>query len=248
MFCSNCGVENPANATSCIQCGQPLRSIAAAADSPPPPAASPPSPATAAGARSLATLLGVNGPALQWGALAAFLLASALADLAFLLIEPLLRLQGPLPISIWVSSLVADLFLTAAAAVAFRFIRSDVAAAALAAVGYTLFLAVNQMLLMGLIFRVPFSPPLFLVFSCIGNFLFLFLLALAVRSLRPAWLGLWLGATAGQIAASLVYRFSGSLYGSLDTALVTDLVFAAVFAFAFWGGLALLAPTVLRES
>lgn len=90
------------------------------------------------------------------------------------------------------------------------------------------------------------------------NFLFLLILALAVRWIQPTWLGLWIGASAAQIAASLVYRVGSFLYNRLGEQfsfpfsfglwdVVQDLLFAAVFAFAFWGGLALFAPKVLRD-
>ena len=126
MFCSNCGTENSATAGFCIQCGQSLGSIAAAA-APAPPASPPPAaPPTAPG---LATLLGVGGPAIEWGAPAAFLVASILADLVFVLIVPLLRLEGPAPIWVWISAFIGDLLLTAAAVAGFRLVRNDAGAA-----------------------------------------------------------------------------------------------------------------------
>ena len=261
MFCSNCGAENSIGTSFCIQCGQSLGSVAAAGVPAVPPApAAPPLPLSrpAAPAPNLATLLGVGGPSIEWGAGLAFLVASILADLVFLVILPLLRHQGmPPPVS-WGLSFSADLILTAAAVAAFRWIRNDAGAAAIAAAGYVVPQAVVRVVILQLLLHAFQGPPAFLLYSLAANFLFLFILALAVRWLRPTWLGLWLGATAGQIAASLVYRVGNFLYsrafeqfsfpfsfGLWD--LIQDLLFAAVFAFAFWRGLALLAPKVLRE-
>jgi hypothetical protein len=206
----------------------------------------------------LGTLLGVRTPQIEWAAGAAFLIASLLADLVFLLLIPLLRHQGtPSPAS-WGLSFSADVILTAAAVAAFRWIRNDAGAAAIAATGYALLQAVVRVVILQLLLHGFLGPPVFLLYSLVANFLFLFILALAVRWLRPTWLGLWLGATAGQIAASLAYRVGDFLYSRAFDGfphlfhielwdVVQELLFAAVFAFAFWGGLALFAPKVLRD-
>jgi hypothetical protein len=126
-------------------------------------------------------LLGVSGPAIEWGAGAAFLIASMLADLSFLLIVPLLHQQGMLPVWAWISSLTADLLLTAAVVAGFLWVRNDAGAAALAAAGYTVLQIVNRVVLLQLILRGPHSPPVFIVYLWMANFLFLLILALAVR-------------------------------------------------------------------
>ncbi|MDP9263620.1 MAG: hypothetical protein M3O85_04775, partial [Acidobacteriota bacterium] len=140
---------------------------------------------------------------------------------------------------------------------AFRWIRNDAGAAAIAAAAYAVLQAVVRLVILQLLLHAFQGPPTFLLYSLVANFLFLFILALAVRFIRPTWLGLWLGATAGQIAASLVYRLGTLLYSRIFEQfpfpfsfglwdVVQDLLFAAVFAFAFWGGLTLFAPKVLR--
>lgn len=247
MFCSNCGSENPANATSCVRCGQALGSIAATV-APPPPAAPTALP------RELATLLGVRSPHIEWGAGAAFLAASILADLVYLVLFPLLRHgEGP-ALYAWFISLTADLLLTVAALAAFRWVRNDLGAAALAAAGYTVLQTLNLVFL-GLLTHTASTQPSFLLYQFVANFLFLVLLALAVRWIQPVWLGLWLGSTAAQFASLLVYRLGTFLsFGSSASPFRADawdvaqtLLFAAVFAFSFWGALALFAPKVLRE-
>lgn len=217
-------------------------------------------PLAAAPTRELATLLGVRGPQIEWGAGAAFLVASLLADLVFLLIAPLLRGYGVSSAVGWALSFSADLFLTAAALAAFRWIRNDAAAAALAAAGYTVVQTISRLAILRLFLpQGPAWQPEFLLYSLLGNFLFLLFLALAVRGVRPLPLGLWLGATGAQLAASFVYQI-GSLvalrlredipvsFHLNPWDILGDLAFAAVFAFAFWGGLSLLAPGVLRDS
>jgi hypothetical protein len=80
----------------------------------------------------------------------------------------------------------------------------------------------------------------------------------AVRYIQPLALGLWLGATGAQLAASLTYRVGNFIEVRVREQspisfhldpwdVATDLLFAVVFAFAFWGGLALMAPRVLRD-
>ena len=253
MFCSNCGAENPANQGSCIQCGQPLESIAAAAAPPPP--AQPGVVSAPARHPELRTLLGVGSSHIEWGAGAAFLAASILADLVYLLLFPLFG-RGGSPLYLWFISLTADLLLTAAAMAAFRWIRNDLGAAALAAAGYTLLQTASRVILLGLFVHILAPQPSFLVSQFLANFLFLLLLALAVRRIQPLWLGLWLGSTAAQLASFAVYRVGTLLSLGPRGApspgdvwdLAQNLVVAAVFAFAFWGGLALFAPRVLRES
>ena len=206
----------------------------------------------------LGTLLGVRTPQIEWGAGAAFLIASILADLVFLLLVPLLRHEGMLPVFSWVLSLSADLLLTAAAVAAFRWFRNDAGAAALASAGYTILQTIVRVAILQLFVSGYQWQPAFLLYSLVANFLFLLLLALAVRFIRPTWLGLWLGATAAQFVASMVYRVGSFLYSrAFDEFphlfhielwdVVQDLLFAAVFAFAFWGGLALMAPKVPRD-
>lgn len=141
-------------------------------------------------------MLGVSGPAIEWGAGAAFLIASVLADLSFLLIVPLLHQQGMLPVWAWISSFTADLLLTAAVVAGFLWVRNDAGAAALAAAAYTVLQTVNRVVLLQLILRGPHSPPFFIVYLWMANFLFLLILALAVRWIQPTWLGLWIGASA----------------------------------------------------
>lgn len=257
MFCANCGAENSAGAGSCIQCGQALGSVAASGvtAAPAAPAIPPPAPALEL---SLGTLLGVRTPQIEWGAAAAFLAASILADQVFLLVLPLLRGPSATGIESLFLSFSGDLILTATAVAAFRLVRNDAGAAALASVGYTILHSVLRVTIFQLFFHASQGPPVFLVYSLVSNFLFLLILALAVRWIRPTWLGLWLGATAAQLAASLVYRVGNFLFsrvfGQLSfplsfglTDVVQDLLFAAVFAFTFWGGLALFAPRVLRD-
>jgi hypothetical protein len=210
----------------------------------------PPAPALE---RSLGTLLGVRTSQIEWGAAAAFLLASLLADTVFLLIAPALRGHGVAPLVGWLFSLSADLFLTGAAMAAFRWLRNDAAAAALAAAGYTVLVDILQAFAGG-----PLWRPTFLLYSLLANFLFLLLLALAVRYIQPLALGLWLGATGAQLAASFSYRIVNFIEVRVREQfpipfhidpwdIATDLLFATVFAFAFWGGLALFAPRVLRD-
>jgi len=174
------------------------------------------------------------------------------------LIVPLLRHEGVLPAFSWGLSLSADLILTAATVAAFRWVRNDAGAAALAAAGFTVLQTVVRVVILQLFLHASQWQPVFLLYSLIANFLFLLLLAVAVRFIRPTWLGLWLGATAAQLAVSMVYRVGSFLYSrAFDEFphlfhielwdIVTDLAFAAVFAFAFWGGLSLLAPRVLRD-
>jgi hypothetical protein len=257
MFCSNCGAENSASAGFCIQCGQSLGSVAAASVPAPPVVPVAPAPPAPAAAPTLAKLLGVSGPAIEWGAGAAFLAASILADLVFLFM-PLLRGSSALGVYGLVESIAADLILTAVAVAAFRLVRNDAGAAALAAVGYTILHSALRFTLFQFLLHTPQGPPVFILFSLIGNFLFLLILSLAVRWIRPTWLGLWAGATAAQLAASLVYRvgsfLSSRVFGQYSYPLsfgpwdvVQVLLFAAVFAFAFWGGLTLFAPKVLRD-
>lgn len=253
MFCVNCGAENSAAAGFCIQCGQALGSVAASSVTAAPAA---PGPAPPAPARepSLGKLLGVRTPQIEWGAPAAFLAASILADLAFLLIVPLLRQEGPLPPVSWIAALSGDLLLTAAAVAAFRWVRNDLAAAALASAGYTVVQTVLRVVILQLFVHASPGPPVF-IFSLIATFLFLLLLSLAVRCIHPTWLGLWIGATVAQLATSMVYRVGYFLFSRLFEQysfpfsfglwdVVQDLLFAAVFAFTFWGGLALFAPKV----
>jgi hypothetical protein len=215
-------------------------------------------PATAAPSRELGTLLGVRSPEIEWGAAGAFLIAALLADLVFLLIAPALRHEGVAPAVSWALSFSADLLLTAAAVAAFRLLRNDAAAAIVAAGGYTVVQTVVRVAIMQLFLHETQWQPVFLLYSLLSNFLFLLLLALAVRGIRPIWLGLWLGATGAQLAASFVYRIWDFIevrvrWGRFPTFdidpwdIATDLAFAAVFAFAFWGGLALFAPKVLRD-
>lgn len=217
--------------------------------------AAPPAPPTE---RSLATLLGVRSPQIEWGAAAAFFAASVAADLVFLLVAPLLQGDRPLPLSSWGLSLSADLLLTAAVVGFFRWIRNDAGAAALAAAAYTLVQTPLRVLVLSSFYPDYHWDPAFLLFSLLANFLFLLLLALAVRMLQPLWLGLWLGATGGQLAASMIYHIASyvqmRLRAGYDVSfslhwqeVATDLAFAAVFAFAFWGALALFAPKVLRR-
>lgn len=215
--------------------------------------------AAAALPQELGTLLGVRTPDIEWGAGAAFLLASFLADLVFLLIVPLLRHQGVVPFHGWLLSLSADLFLTAAAMAAFRWVRNDAGAAAVAAVGYTVVQTVVRLVVLTAFVSGYRGSPTQVVGSLLANFLFLLLLALAVRWVRPTVLGLWLGATGGQLAVSVIYRIGSviEMRTRLESAVpfhidpwdvVTDLLFAAIFALAFWGGLALMAPRVLQDS
>jgi hypothetical protein len=217
--------------------------------------AAPPAPTAA---RSLATLLGVRTPAIEWGAGAAFFAASAVADLVFLALAPLAQGDRPLPLSSWGLSLSADLLLTAAVVGVFRWIRNDAGAAALAATAYTAFQTPIRVLVLRSLYPEYHWDPGVIVFSLVANFLFLLLLALAIRMLEPLWLGLWLGATGGQLAASMVYlvasfvqmRMRGGFEASFSIRwqdIATDFAFATVFAFAFWGGLALFAPRVLRD-
>jgi len=218
-----------------------------------------PAAAAAALPRELGTLLGVRTPQIEWGAGAAFLLASLLADLVFLLIAPLLRGQGVVPLYGWLTSFSAELFLVGAAMAAFCWIRNDAGAAALAAAGYTVLQSASRLLILQAFVPGYRWEPVFILYSLVANFLFLLFLALAVRYIQPIPLGLWLGATAAQIAASLVYRVGTFIYSRLTDQfafpfhidwgdVAADLAFAAVFAFAFWGGLSLMAPKVLRES
>ena len=208
--------------------------------------------------RELGTLLGVRTPQIEWGAGAAFLAASVLADLVYLLIVPLLRREGMLPAFSWGLSLSADLILTAAAMAAFRWIRNDAGAAALAAAAYTVLQTVVRVVILQLFLHASPWQPVFLLYSLIASFLFLLLLAVAARFIQPTWLGLWIGATAAQLASSMVYRVGSFLYSRMFEEfphlfhielwdVVQELLFAAVFAFAFWGGLSLFAPKVLRD-
>ncbi len=257
MFCPNCGQENPSTTGSCTRCGQAL-GIVAADSVTAAPAAPPPPPRPAATSPNLATLLGVGGPAIEWRAGAAFLVASILADLVFLVLLPLLRHVGALGVHALFLSISADLLLTGAALAAFRWVRNDVGAAALASVGYTVFQTVLRVTILQLFMHASQGPPVFLLYSLISSFLFLLFLALAVRWIQPTWFGLWIGATAAQIIASLVYHAGSFLYSRVFEQfsfpfsfglwdVVQDLLFAAVFAFAFWGGLSLMAPRVLRD-
>ena len=215
-------------------------------------------PVAAASPRELARLLGVRAPQIQWGAGAAFLLASLLADLVFLLIAPLVQGGSVGPLYGWLLSFSADLFFTGAAMAAFRWIRNDAGAAALAAAGYTVLQTVVRVVILQLVFHASQWQPVFLLYSLISSFLFLLILALAVRGIQPTWLGLWIGATAAQLVASLVYRVGSFLFSRVFEQfpfpfhiglwdVIQDLLFAAVFAFAFWGGLSLMAPRVLRD-
>jgi hypothetical protein len=201
--------------------------------------------------------LGVRTPQIEWGAAAAFLAASILADLVFLLM-PLLRGVSAIGVYGLVESIAGDLIVTATAVAAFRLVRNDAGAAALASVGYTILHSVLRVTVLQFFLHASQGPLVFLVYSLVSNFFFLLILALAVRWIRPTWLGLWLGATAAQLAASLVYRVGNFLLSRVFgqpsfplsfglTDVVQDLLFAAVFAFAFWGGLALFAPKVLHD-
>jgi len=219
--------------------------------------------AAAAAPRELARLLGVRAPQVEWGAGAAFLVATVLADLVFLLLVPLLRHETVLPLYSSMMSLTADLLLTVAAVAYFHWIRNDAGAAALAAIGYSLLQVVSSLVMAEILLGEHSLPAaqsvLRLAYSFLANFLFLLYLALAVRFVRPVWLGLWLGATAAQLASSVVYRVVGtflsmrlrgqssSLFHIDPWDVATDLLFAAVFAFAFWGGLSLMAPRVLQQ-
>jgi len=207
---------------------------------------------------SLGTLLGVRTPQIEWGAGAAFLAASILAELVFLLFTPLRRGPSATGIEFLFLSITGDLIVTATAVAAFRLVRNEVGAAALASAGYTVLHGILQVFILQLFLHASQGPPVFLLFILISNFLFLLLLALAVRWIRPTWLGLWLGSTAATLASSVVYRVGNSLYSRAFgqssfplsfglTDVVQGLLFAAVFAFAFWGGLALFAPRVLRD-
>jgi len=216
-------------------------------------------PPALAAERSLGALLGVRSPQIEWGAAAAFLAASALADLVFLLLDPLVRGLSPAPAASWGLTFFADLVFTGAAVGGFRWIRNDAGAAALASVAYTLVQTPVRVLALQQMVPGYHWDPASLVFTLAANFLFLLLLALAVRIIQPLWLGLWMGASAAQVASFMVYRiatyvqmrmredYDVSFYIHWQD-VVTDLAFAAVFAFAFWGGLALFAPRVLRES
>ena len=216
-------------------------------------------PPALAAERSLGALLGVRSPQIEWGAAAAFLAASVLADLVFLLLDPLVRGLSPAPAASWGLTFFADLVFTGAAVGGFRWIRNDAGAAALASVAYTLVQTPVRVLALQQMVPGYHWDPASLVFTLAANFLFLLLLALAVRIIQPLWLGLWMGASAAQVASFMVYRiatyvqmrmredYDVSFYIHWQD-VVTDLLFAAVFAFAFWGGLALFAPRVLRES
>lgn len=255
MFCPYCGEENPANTAVCARCGQATGSIAVTAAAPPPPAQSTATPPLT----GLGTLLGVRSPEIEWGAGVAFLVACILGDLVFLLIVPLLRYESALPGYWWVHDFSADLLMTGAAVACFRLVRDDIGASALASAGYTVLQTVNRLVILPLFLHGPQWPPVRILYSLIFNFLFLLLLALAVRWIRPLWLGLWLGATGARLATSMAYRVGSFLYTRLHGQfsspfrlgiweVATDLLFAAVFAFAFWEGLALMAPRVLRDS
>ncbi len=220
--------------------------------------AQPVSAAAAALPRELGTLLGVRSPQIEWGAAAAFLAASFLADLVFLLLEPLLRGQSPAPAASWGLTLFADLVLTGAAVAGFRWIRNPAGAAALASLAYTLVQTPVRVLALQQMVPSYHWDPASLLFTLAANFLFLLLLALAVRMIQPLWLGLWIGASVAQLVSSMVYRIAsyvqmrmregyGISFGIHWQDVVTDLAFAAVFAFAFWGGLSLMAPKLLRE-
>ena len=151
----------------------------------------------------------------------------------------------------------------------FRWIRNDAGAAALAAATYAPVQAVVRVLIVVIFMHGSYSQDLsaaqsalLLVNSLVGNFVFLLLLALGVRWIRPIALGLWIGASGAQLASSMVFRVGSFIFNSMREYtpgygpsfhidpwdVVTDLGFAAVFAFSFLGGLALFAPKVLRES
>jgi hypothetical protein len=214
--------------------------------------------------QELGTLLGVRTPEIEWGAGAAFLIASIFADLVYLLLLPLFRHGGMPPLYSWVLSLSGDLLLTAAVVACFRWVRSDAGAAALAALGYSILQSVSSVVILSVFMSgaaTSFGPArqsvLYIGSLALANFISLLLLALAVRWIRPTWAALWAGASGGQIVASIVYRVRSLLDARLGSAgtfhidpwdVATDLLFAAVFAFAFWGALALMAPRVLRDS
>ena len=210
---------------------------------------------TAERGASLASLIGATGDAVRWPRVLAFFAAMTAADVVNFLIQAI-RESSPgaaFFLRIFLTVLIGNVVVAAAALVAFRFIRQAVLASLVAATGYAVVMVPVRMATFGLFSSGSFTfslEPRGLVVAFAGflwQLLFLLGLALLVPRIRPLALALGVGAGAGQVLAGLVnplvwkmvepnvvFSFRAQLVDA-----VFALINAGVFALAFWGGLLL---------
>ncbi|MDD5542985.1 MAG: hypothetical protein PHX83_07395 [Acidobacteriia bacterium] len=193
----------------------------------------------------LRDLIGSSGASIQWRLAAIFLVALALSDLSWLLIQPLLeRPIQMMPLPVWMMALVTDLIVAAAAVMSFRWIRIPVAAAAVTAVGISLLTLPLRW--QSFHFQQLKWAIFYFASTIVFNFLFFTGLALGVRWMKRLLLGLLLGGLVGMLLHQVVFTVSLKALQDATTRFSFDiksvvilLLNAVIFAVTFWGGLQL---------
>lgn len=202
----------------------------------------------------LAGLLGLRRDPMPLAPAAALLAASWLSNLLVWFVAwPLTHHGDWPPLPFWIMSFALPLVMTACIVGAFRLVENEFAAAALAALSYSLLSPAARWLIARATQSVHVDLFSFL-FSLFWGLIFIFSLTVALRFIQPTWLALWIGAGAANllnmVASALLnwvhLGISGGppLSAFLNPAgLASELVEATIFAFAFWGGLQLLAAS-----
>jgi len=189
----------------------------------------------------------VGSKPLDLGRAGAFLAANLVTGMVFMLSRALF-LPGPLHPVYWQFAFVRAIVLTAAALIAFRFVRNGWAASGLAAALTTILVLVLSHFTLGtftmadMFYREQFQE--FILIPFVDVMVTLLGLYYLIPRLRPLAVGLWVGALGAEVATSMLITVLRDLGAGQapDRVLAGTLIFfvgvrSLVFAAAFWAAL-----------
>jgi hypothetical protein len=201
-------------------------------------------------ARKLSEQMGVGDGTIQWGRVGVFCLAVVLSQFvdSALTISALPGGRAGVAKVLGMSVVISERFLIQAVLilVAFRLLGHQLAAAAAAAITYGAFVFVYGYISAHIYYAATFAWR-----GASASFLFLVGLVLALRWVKPVWLGLGVGATAGYGVSWGVFELVNGLHGpsTLDLRfLLLSFLHGVLFAGTFAVGLHLVGTEEKRLS